>query len=96
MSSWELIALGIAPGSKVAIRAPNRPEWLIAAMATLMVGGVIVGVYRTASAKQVRYVIDHSQAALAQHRGKNPRVNCPASRCSYWAFSHFSARTRLA
>lgn len=60
-----LIAAGMPVGAKVAIRGPNRPEWLTAAMATMMAGGVVVGVYRTASARQVRYVLDHSEAWLA-------------------------------
>ena len=46
-----LLALGLAPGDRIGIWSPNRPEWLLAQFATARVGLVLVNVnpaYRTA------------------------------------------------
>jgi len=46
-----LLALGLAPGERVGIWSPNRPEWLLAQFATARVGLVLVNVnpaYRVA------------------------------------------------
>ncbi len=57
-----LHALGLRRGDKVAIISENRPEafWMI--YATQAVGAVPVPVYQDAIAKEVQYVIDHSDA----------------------------------
>jgi len=78
--------LGLGRGEKVAIISGNRPEafWMI--FATQVVGGVPVPVYQDAIAKEVQYVIDHSDARfvlaedqeqvdkLVEARGGLPRV----------------------
>src|SRR5207302_1797510 len=58
-----LAALGLAPGEKVAILCGNRPEWLYAEVGTLAAGGIAVGVYQDAIAREIGYVIDHADAA---------------------------------
>jgi long-chain acyl-CoA synthetase len=57
-----LHALGLRPTDKVAIISENRPEafWMI--YATQAAGGVPVPVYQDAIAKEVQYVVDHSDA----------------------------------
>ena len=57
-----LVALGLRPGEKVAILSDNRPEWLYAEMGTLAVGGIAVGVYQDAVAREVGHIVDHSDA----------------------------------
>jgi long-chain acyl-CoA synthetase len=57
-----LLALGLQPGEKVAILSDNRPEWLYAEMGTLAVGGIVVGVYQDAIAREIGQVIDHADA----------------------------------
>ncbi len=57
-----LVALGLQPGEKVAILCDNRPEWLYAELGTLAVGGIAVGVYQDAVAREVGHVIDHADA----------------------------------
>lgn len=59
-----LIALGVAPGDRVAIHSENRPEWLICDIATVAARGVTVGVYPTNPAAEVGYLLEHSQATI--------------------------------
>jgi len=58
-----LMELGFKRGDKVAILSEGRPEWLFADLGTQSAGGVRVGVYPTNPPSQVRYVVEHSQAA---------------------------------
>ena len=58
----KLIDLGTQPGERVAILCENRPEWLVSDLAIQSAGGVSVGIYTTSSAKQVKYVLEHSGA----------------------------------
>ena len=55
-----LAALGVRRGDKVAILLGNRPEWLIADFAIALVGGVMVGVNTWATARELEYVLGHS------------------------------------
>jgi fatty-acyl-CoA synthase len=55
-----LAALGVRRGDKVAILMGNRPEWLIADFAITLLGGVMVGVNTWATARELEYVLDHS------------------------------------
>ena len=55
-----LAALGVRRGDKVAILMGNRPEWLIADFAIALLGGVMVGVNTWATARELEYVLGHS------------------------------------
>ncbi|MFL6278992.1 MAG: AMP-dependent synthetase/ligase [Vicinamibacterales bacterium] len=57
-------ALGISRGDRVAIIAESRPEWLLCDLAVLTAGAVIVPIYPTLSASQVRYILEDSGARL--------------------------------
>ena len=59
-----LIALGVPRAGHVAILGFNRPEWVILAHATMMVGGAPAGIYTTSSAEEVAYIIHHSEASV--------------------------------
>jgi len=48
-----LLELGLRPGDRLAILAPNRQEWMLADMAALLVGIVVVPVYPSLPAAQV-------------------------------------------
>lgn len=52
-----LLRLGVQHGDRVAIFATNRPEWTIADLATLLIGGVVVPIYQTSTARQARHVL---------------------------------------
>jgi long-chain acyl-CoA synthetase len=59
-----LIALGVAPGERVAIGSRTRAEWTCADLAALLAGAVVVPVYETSSPEEARYVLEHSGARL--------------------------------
>jgi long-chain acyl-CoA synthetase len=59
-----LIALGIEPGDGVAIHSENRPEWLIADLATVAVRAMTVGLYPTNPPPEVAYLLGHSGAKI--------------------------------
>src|SRR5690242_5249653 len=57
-----LSTLGIGRGSKVAVLMGNRAEWVIAALATASLGAVAVAVNTWATARELAYVLTHSDA----------------------------------
>jgi len=59
-----LVAAGVEPGARVAVLLGNRPEWIAAAYATALVGGVVVGVNTFLAPPELEYVLGHSDAAL--------------------------------
>lgn len=59
-----LIALGIPVDGKICILAFNRPEWVIADLAAMMIGGVPAGIYQTCSPEEVQYIIHHSESKV--------------------------------
>jgi long-chain acyl-CoA synthetase len=59
-----LVALGIEPGSTVAILGANRPEWIIADLGCMAVGGAPAGIYATSSPAEVRYIVEHTEATV--------------------------------
>ena len=60
--SHGLLALGIAPGDRVAILSENRPEWAVADFAALAARAVDVPVYPTLTARQIHYLLKDSGA----------------------------------
>ena len=58
-----LIALGVGPGDKVAILMGNQLEWLIADFAIVAVGGVMVSVNTWATARELTYMLEHSESS---------------------------------
>jgi long-chain acyl-CoA synthetase len=59
-----LIALGVAPGDRVAILSNTRAEWTLADFAGICAGAVVVPVYQTNSPEECEYVLDHSGASV--------------------------------
>ncbi|MFH2056322.1 MAG: AMP-binding protein, partial [bacterium] len=53
--------LGVQPGTRVGIYAANSPEWCIAYLAVLAVGGVIVPLDRQLKYLELRSIISHAQ-----------------------------------
>ena len=79
-----LLALGLQPGDRVAIMAPNGPEWLYSDLATLGCGGVTAPVYHTEGLDAIHHILNDSgsrfvfvqspllAAELAEARKKTP------------------------
>ncbi|MBK7703652.1 MAG: long-chain fatty acid--CoA ligase [bacterium] len=59
-----LVRLGVAPGDRVALFAPNMPAWTLCDLAVLSVGAVTVPVYVTCTAEQVAAVVEDSGASV--------------------------------
>jgi fatty-acyl-CoA synthase len=59
-----LIGSGVVKGARVAVHMGNRPEWIVAAFAVGMLGGVLVPVNTFASRSELKYVLRHSDASL--------------------------------
>ena len=59
-----LIALGVAPGDRVAVMAPNGPKWVFADQGAMSVGAVSVPVYHTEGLETLVYVLRDSACRL--------------------------------
>jgi fatty-acyl-CoA synthase len=59
-----LHALGVRKGDHVAILMGNRPEWVIADLAICALGGVMVAVNTWVTARELAYMLAHSDAKL--------------------------------
>jgi fatty-acyl-CoA synthase len=63
-SARALHGLGVRRGDKVAILMGNRPEWIVAALAITVLGGVMVGVNTWATPRELEYILGHSDAMV--------------------------------
>ena len=59
-----LAASGLVKGDRAAIFAPNRVEWMSAALGIQAAGGVMVPIYPASTAAQAAYVAKHSDARV--------------------------------
>lgn len=57
-----LVAEGIRPGDRLAIYAPNSPDWTITDVAALSIGAVVVPIYQTSTPEQALAILDSSGA----------------------------------
>ena len=58
-----LSRLGIRRGDKVAILMGNQLEWLVADFAIVALGGVMVSINTWTTARELDYMLNHSEAA---------------------------------
>lgn len=63
-SARAFLAAGIEPGDRVAIWAPNRLEWILAAVGLQSVGGVLVPLNTRFKGAEAAYVLGKSRARL--------------------------------
>jgi long-chain acyl-CoA synthetase len=59
-----LIALGLEKGDKADILSYTNYRWVLTDVACASVGSCAVGIYHSLLAKDVRYIVDHSDAVL--------------------------------
>jgi long-chain acyl-CoA synthetase len=57
-----LVALGIAPGDRVALAAESRPEWVVADLAIMSAGAITVPAYTTNTVDDHRHIFGNSGA----------------------------------
>lgn len=62
--SLAFIALGIAPGDKVAIISENRPEWNFVDFALQQIGAISVPMYPTITSEDYAYIFDHAEVKM--------------------------------
>jgi len=55
------LALGVRHGDRVAILLPNRPEWLIAAVAAAKAGAVSVAISTFSTPREIAWALEHAQ-----------------------------------
>src|ERR1700689_457589 len=55
---------GLKSGERACVFAPNRVEWMSAAMGIQAAGGVMVPIYASSTAEQAAYVAEHSDARV--------------------------------
>jgi long-chain acyl-CoA synthetase len=60
--SLGLLRLGLETGDRVAIVGDNRPEWMIAELATQAAHGLSLGVYQDSVASEVQFLVEFSGA----------------------------------
>ncbi len=60
LAADRLRAFGLRKGDAVGILSPNRPQWIVADLAVLSLGGIVVPVYQTLPPDQLKYIIDDS------------------------------------
>jgi fatty-acyl-CoA synthase len=65
-----LTTLGIGRGSRVAILIGNKAEWIIADLAICSLGGVMIAVNTWVTARELAYVLRHSDADTLIFAGK--------------------------
>lgn len=56
-----LKSIGIEKGDRVAILSENRPQWVVADMATMMIGAVNVPLYPSLPPNQIAYIMQNSE-----------------------------------
>jgi long-chain acyl-CoA synthetase len=68
-----LLALGIRKGDCFGILASTRAEWVLFDFALALVGGVTAPIYMNSSARDVAYVLEHSEAVGVLCEGEEQR-----------------------
>jgi long-chain acyl-CoA synthetase len=69
--SAALREIGVRAGDRVAVFAPNCPEWHIADFAVTGLGGVVVPIYFREAAERIEYIVAHSEAKVVFVAGED-------------------------
>jgi len=57
-----LIAVGVTRGDRVAVLLPNRPEWVVAALAIAKIGGIVSAISTFSTPRELGWTLEHSGA----------------------------------
>lgn len=89
--SKALSVLGVKPGDRVGLLAPNCPEWHIADFAILGLGAVDVPIYFNESAERMVYILNDSGAKVAIASGEQQIRQLACARQQLPALEHIVA-----
>ena len=68
----QLVGIGVRPGDRIAFRAPNVPEAVVAILAVWKAGGVVVPTPVQAQAAELRFLLEDTEAKfLLVHEREN-------------------------
>ena len=78
-----LLAYGVEAGDRVALWSANRPDWVVADLATATVGASVVPIYSTSSAEEAVFIAGDTSARIAfcddpDHAAALVRAGMPA------------------
>ena len=59
-----LLATGVQKGDRVAILLPNRPEWLISAVAAAKVGAAAVAISSFSTPREIAWTLEHARPSV--------------------------------
>lgn len=57
-----MVASGVQPGDRIAVWAPNRPEWIVATLGLQIAGAALIPVSTRLKAREVRHILAASGA----------------------------------
>jgi fatty-acyl-CoA synthase len=57
-----LMAAGVTRGDRVAVLLPNRPEWVVAALAIARIGGIVSAISTFSTTRELGWTLEHSGA----------------------------------
>ena len=57
-----LLAAEVARGDRVAVLLPNRPEWVVAALAIAKIGGIVAAISTFSTGRELAWMLEHSGA----------------------------------
>ena len=57
-----LLAVEVTRGDRVAVLLPNRPEWVVAALAIAKIGGIVSAISTFSTARELGWTLEHSEA----------------------------------
>jgi fatty-acyl-CoA synthase len=57
-----LLASGVTRGDRVAVLLPNRPEWIVTALAVVRIGAVVTAISTFSTARELAWALAHSEA----------------------------------
>jgi long-chain acyl-CoA synthetase len=86
--SHALVELGVKPGDRVGLFAPNCPEWHTADLAISGAGGVTVPVYFNESLDRMTYILNHSGAKVVFVAGASQLERLQACRVQITELQH--------
>jgi acyl-CoA synthetase (AMP-forming)/AMP-acid ligase II len=65
-----LVAAGTDKGTRVALLMGNRPDWIVAAFAVALAGGVLVPVNTLFEPPEIAHLLSHSDTAILLHQSR--------------------------